>query len=276
MPWSNQDHSALKGTVFLVGAGPGDPDLLTVKALRLIQQANILVYDRLVSADIIALANPTAERIFVGKENGVHSLPQDQINQLLVDLASNGKAVVRLKGGDPYIFGRGGEEAEQLSAAGIPFQVVPGITAAAGCSAATGIPLTHRDHAQSVKFITGHLKRGDLKHDWDNLAKSGQTLVFYMGLNSLGTISSKLIEHGCSPDTPAALVQNGTTAKQRLLTGNLENIEQRCKLTEFASPSLIIIGSVVSLAQTLGSWPDEAEKLISVQSEELQQALMAI
>lgn len=276
MPFNKQDTASAAGTVFLVGAGPGDPDLLTVKALKLIQQADCLVYDRLVSDEIVALANPTADKIFVGKKDGYHSLPQDQINQLLIDKACSGKNVVRLKGGDPYIFGRGGEEAEQISEAGIPFQVVPGITAAAGCSAATGIPLTHRDHAQSVKFITGHLKQGDLKHDWHILAQPGQTLVFYMGLNSLGTISAKLIEHGCSPEMPAALVQNGTTANQRLLTGTLANIEQRCKQAEFASPSLIIIGSVVSLAQTLGSWPDEADTLFQGFSEEFQQVLRAV
>lgn len=276
MPFNTQDTASATGTVFLVGAGPGDPDLLTVKALKLIQQADCLVYDRLVSDEIVALANPCAEKFFVGKKDGYHSLPQDQINQLLIDQASSGKKVVRLKGGDPYIFGRGGEEAEQISAAGIRFQVIPGITAAAGCSAATGIPLTHRDHAQSVKFITGHLKQGDLKHDWQILAQPGQTLVFYMGLNSLGTISAKLIEHGCSHDMPAALVQNGTTANQRLLTGTLSNIEQRCKQAEFASPSLIIIGSVVSLAQTLGSWPDEAETLIQGFNEEFQQVLRAV
>lgn len=264
MPFNKPTNSAASGTVFLVGAGPGDPDLLTVKAFKLIQQAECLVYDRLVSAEIVALANPDAEKIFVGKQNGFHCVPQDQINQLLIDLAESGKNVVRLKGGDPYIFGRGGEEAEQLSASDIAFEVVPGITAAAGCSAATGIPLTHRDHAQSVKFITGHLKQGDLKHDWSDLAKSGQTLVFYMGLNALSTISSRLIEHGCSPDLPAALVQDGTTKNQRLLTGTLSNIEHRCKEAEFQSPSLIIIGSVVSLAKTLGSWPDEAEKLAPV------------
>ncbi len=276
MPWNNQDQSDETGSVFLVGAGPGDPDLLTVKALRLIQQADVLVYDRLVSPDIIALAGPHTEKIFVGKENGYHSLPQEQINQLLIELARSGKMIVRLKGGDPYIFGRGGEEAEQLSGAGIAFQVVPGITAAAGCSAATGIPLTHRDHAQSVKFITGHLKQGDLQHDWGNLAKSGQTLVFYMGLNALATISAELIKHGSSPDTPAALVQNGTTAQQRLLTGTLSNIEQRCKLAEFASPSLIIIGSVVSLAHTLGSWPDEADTLIAGHRNSRQQMQLAV
>ncbi|GGK75060.1 uroporphyrinogen-III C-methyltransferase [Amphritea balenae] len=273
MPFIKQTTSASPGTVFLVGAGPGDPDLLTVKALRLIENADILVYDRLVSEEIVGLTNPQAEKIFVGKKDGYHSLPQDQINQLLVDYAAKGKDVVRLKGGDPYIFGRGGEEAEQLSEAGISFQVVPGITAAAGCSAATGIPLTHRDHAQSVKFITGHLKKGDLKHDWHNLAKSGQTLVFYMGLNSLGTISSKLIEHGCPASMPVALVQDGTTAKQRLLTGTLENIEQRCLQAGFSSPSLIIIGTVVSMAQTLGSWPDEALQLSPDLSKELTKEL---
>ncbi len=247
--WSEQRKNS--GTVYLIGAGPGDPDLLTVKALRLLQQADVVVYDRLVSAEILKLCRDDAERINVGKSMGLHTLPQEQINQLLVTLSRQGKRVVRLKGGDPFIFGRGGEEIEELLDADIRFQVIPGITAASGSSTYCGIPLTHRDHAQSVTFVTGHLKDGELNLKWDSLAQPRQTVVFYMGLTALPTIAEQLQAHGMAADTPVALVHRATTAQQRLLVGQLDNIASRAQQQEFKSPSLIIIGSVVSLAEKL-------------------------
>lgn len=246
--------------VYLVGAGPGNPDLLTVKALRLIQDADCVIYDRLVSAEIMSYVPKDALSLFVGKEAGFHSLPQNEINDLIVQQYHLGKNIIRLKGGDPYTFGRGGEEAQILCDANIPFEVVPGITAAAGCAAAVGIPLTHRDHAQSVRYITGHLKKDKLDLDWPSFTAPNQTLVFYMGLGALGTIAQQLIKHGCPSTLDVALVERGTTPQQRLLTGNLSNISQRCADTNMQSPCLIIIGSVVSLSQILGQLPDEAEK----------------
>ncbi len=240
-----------RGHVSLVGAGPGDPELLTLKALRQLQQADIVIHDRLVSQEILALARPDARRFYVGKARSRHSVPQEGINQALVDWARAGNRVVRLKGGDPFIFGRGGEELEALVAAGIEFDVVPGITAASGCAAYAGLPLTHRDHAQSVRFVTGHLKNGSCDLDWPALARGGQTLVFYMGLGALTLIRERLVAHGLEADTPLALIEQGTTANQRVHLGTLARLPDSLAGHQPRPPTLIVVGSVVELASRL-------------------------
>ena len=248
---SDTDNKPLIGEVYLVGAGPGNPDLLTFRALRLMQQADVVVYDRLVSAEILDLTRRDSEKIYVGKQRANHSLPQESINDLLLSLAKKGKRVVRLKGGDPFIFGRGGEEIEALLEENIDFQVVPGITAASGCSTYAGIPLTHRDHAQSCTFVTGHLKDGSTDLNWQQLAAPHQTIVFYMGLSGLAKICQSLMSHGCSKDHPIAIIQQGTTKNQRVITGTLESLPQSVIDQQIKAPTLIIVGTVVSLHDKL-------------------------
>ena len=237
------------GVVYLVGAGPGDPELLTVKAARLIGSADVLVYDHLVGKGVLALARADAGMIYVGKEAGNHSLPQPEINDLLVRLARQGLQVVRLKGGDPFIFGRGGEEVEDLVRAGVHFDVVPGITAAAGAGAATGLPLTHRDHARSLVFVTGHLKDDSLDLDWPALARKDQTVVIYMGIGALGQICAKLMAHGLAAEHPVAIVQNATMPSQQLVSGTLATLPDLAQAAGVRPPGLILVGTVVGYAE---------------------------
>lgn len=245
------DWKTPKGEVYLVGAGPGDPELLTLKALRLMQQADVIIYDRLVSPAILELCRRDADKIYVGKARSNHSVPQDGINALLVEYAQQGKRVCRLKGGDPFIFGRGGEEIQELFAAGVAFQVVPGITAASGCSAYAGIPLTHRDYAQSVRFLTGHLKEGSPELPWRELVYENQTLVLYMGLVGLEKICAQLIAHGQRPNMPVALISKGTTPEQKVVVGTLADIASKVSEHQIQAPTLTIIGEVVSLREQL-------------------------
>ncbi|HXE39380.1 MAG TPA: uroporphyrinogen-III C-methyltransferase [Azonexus sp.] len=239
------------GKVWLVGAGPGDPELLTIKAARLIAQADAVVYDHLVGKGIIELARPDARRIYAGKQASKHTMPQGDINRLLVDLAQEGLSVVRLKGGDPFIFGRGGEELETLVASGIPFEVVPGVTAAAGCGAYSGFPLTHRDHAQAVTFVTGHLKDGTVNLDWPALARPKHTVVFYMGIGAAGEICRQMINHGLPSLTPVAVVRNGTQPDQQTLLATLGTLPHRLAESGIKPPALIVVGSVVGLHEKL-------------------------
>lgn len=239
------------GRVYLVGAGPGDPELLTLRAVRLLQQAHVVVYDHLVSSAVLDFVAPTAERIYAGKRRNEHTMRQENINALLVKLALEGKQVVRLKGGDPFIFGRGGEELEALAKHGIAFEVVPGVTAAAGVSSYAGIPLTHRDYAQSCIFVTGHLKDGTADLDWPSLIRLHQTVVIYMGLGGLAEICHQMMAHGASAELPIAVVQDGSIATQKVITGTLSNMPRRVAQAGLESPCLTIIGEVVKLHAAL-------------------------
>ncbi len=244
-------HLTDTGRVYLVGAGPGDPELLTLRAVRLLQQAQVVVYDHLVSSAVLDFCAPTAERIYAGKRRNEHTMRQEQINALLVKLALEGKQVVRLKGGDPFIFGRGGEELQALVEHGVAFEVVPGVTAAAGVSSYAGIPLTHRDYAQSCLFVTGHLKDGTADLDWPSLVRPHQTVVIYMGLGGLPEICRQMMAHGASPDLTIAVIQDGTITTQKVVTGTLADMPERVIQANLKSPCLTIVGEVVKLHEAL-------------------------
>ncbi|MEW5008646.1 MAG: siroheme synthase CysG [Cycloclasticus sp.] len=248
---ANPEQFMQQGEVYLIGAGPGDAELLTLKAFRLLQSAQVVLHDRLVSPEVMALVNKSAELVYVGKRRDQHSVPQGGINQLLIDYAKLGKRVVRLKGGDPFIFGRGGEEIETLVEEGVAFQVIPGITAASGCSSYAGIPLTHRDYAQSVQFVTGQLQDGSINLNWSELIAPSKTLVFYMGLKGLPIICRSLIDNGMAADMPCAIVEKGTTPSQRVMVSTLDLLPQAMSQQNITSPSLFIVGEVVSLSHKL-------------------------
>lgn len=266
------------GCVYLVGAGPGDPELLTLKAVRLLERADVIVYDNLVSSGVLDFASPGAQRIFAGKRRNEHTMRQEQINGLLVQLAREGKQVVRLKGGDPFVFGRGGEEMQELAAHGVNFEVIPGVTAACGVASYAGIPLTHRDHAQGCLFVTGHLKDGSADLDWEALVRPHQTVVIYMGLNALPDICRQLMAHGAPATRPIAAVQHGTLATQQVLTGTLSDLPAKVAGSGFTSPSLLIVGDVVKLHGTL-HWFDPqtgADSNLSPAHHEVPQQLPAL
>jgi uroporphyrin-III C-methyltransferase/precorrin-2 dehydrogenase/sirohydrochlorin ferrochelatase len=254
------DDKSVNGEVYLVGAGPGDPDLLTFKALRLMQKADVVIYDRLVSEPILDMVRRDAEKIYAGKASSNHAIPQENINQMLVRLAREGKRVLRLKGGDPFIFGRGGEELAELVDENIEFQVVPGITAASGCASYAGIPLTHRDHSQACIFVTGHRRNGAEDLNWEMLSHANQTVVFYMGLENVQRICSSLKAHGRAAETPAALVEKGTTAAQRVFIGNLDSLPGIIADNEVRAPTLMLVGEVVKLHDKLG-WYKAGEEI---------------
>ena len=241
------------GEVYLVGAGPGDPDLLTFRALRLMQKADVVLYDRLANSAVMTLVRREAERIYVGKRAEQHEMPQEEISKLLVKLAKEGKRVLRLKGGDPFMFGRGGEEIEMLAEHGVPFQVCPGVTAATGAAAYAGIPLTHRDHAQACIFVTGHGKDGHVDLDWNALVQPSQTVAIYMGLRNLEPLMDEFIARGARPNLPAAIVDNATRPNQRVIVGTLSTLAERAKAAEIKGPSVIIVGTVVTLHDKLAS-----------------------
>ncbi|HDZ34453.1 MULTISPECIES: siroheme synthase CysG [Pseudoalteromonas] len=251
-----------EGEVYVVGAGPGDPELLTLKALQLMQQADVVVYDFLVSDEIMELVRRDADLICVGKRLGDHSVVQEDTNQMLVDLAKQGKKVCRIKGGDPFIYGRGGEEVQVLAANNVNYQIVPGITAAAGCSAYAGIPLTHRDHAQAIQFVTGHCKKDGQELDWQSLAKANQTLAIYMGVIKSPHIQSELLKHGRKADTPVAIIENGTRKNQRVVTGQLGELADLIERNSIISPALLIIGEVAALHSQL-AWFGKNEQTSS-------------
>ena len=251
-----------EGEVYVLGAGPGDPELLTLKALQLMQQADVVVYDFLVSDEIMELVRRDADLICVGKRLGDHSVVQDDTNQMLVDLAKQGKKVCRIKGGDPFIYGRGGEEVQVLAANNVNYQIVPGITAAAGCSAYAGIPLTHRDHAQAIQFVTGHCKKDGQELDWQSLAKANQTLAIYMGVIKSPHIQSELLKHGRKADTPVAIIENGTRKNQRVVTGQLGELADLIQRNSIISPALLIIGEVAALHSQL-AWFGKNEQTSS-------------
>jgi uroporphyrin-III C-methyltransferase/precorrin-2 dehydrogenase/sirohydrochlorin ferrochelatase len=246
-----------EGVVHIVGAGPGDADLLTLRALKVLRQADVVIHDRLIGPDILDCARPGAERVYVGKAKSRHSRPQAEINALMASQAAAGKRVVRLKGGDPFVFGRGGEEMEYLLSRGVRVEIVPGITAAAGCAAFAGIPLTHRDHAGAVTFITGHAKDGEPDLDWTALAAGRTTLVVYMGVSTAGTVARRLIENGMAASMPVAVIENGTLPTQKTVAGTLDRLEALIAGNDVTGPALIIIGDVVraAAANCIPAWP---------------------